>query len=109
MEYTNITDKLTSKNGITSRIKCAKLRDELRQQHMLNYRLQTKLRKGSVFTSVCQEFCLPWGIHPPWQTPPGRHQTPPWADPPPPNQTVIAATVRILLECILCLHITLHK
>ena len=72
---------------------------------------QTKLRKGNVFTSVCQEFCLRGGggvhhhswadTHPhrqtphswvdtPMQTPPPG-QTPPWADPPPwqtpPRQT----------------------
>ena len=50
-----------------------------------NYRPQTKLRKGNVFTSMCQEFCPQGGVcHTlPWQadTPPGR-QTPPWADPP---------------------------
>ena len=80
------------------------------------YRPQTKLRKGNVFTSVCQEFC-PQGLgclpqcmlgytHPPGQKPPsgktrplsrhppGRH--PLWADTPradnpwgrqPPKQT----------------------
>ena len=39
-----------------------------------NYRPQTKLRKGNVFTSVCQEFCpqVGGGVHPP-----GRH---PYAD-----------------------------
>ena len=53
---------------------------------------QTKLRKGSVFTPVCQSFCS-WGGgclaqcmlgYTPWaDTPPGRHplgQHPPWAD-----------------------------
>ena len=44
-----------------------------------NYHPQTKLWKGNVFTSVCQEFCawggIPPGRHPPWQTPP-------WADAP---------------------------
>ena len=82
------------------------------------YRPQTKLWKGNVFISMCQEFCL-WGevytprqipspgIHPladtPWQTPPtppGRHplaDTPPswqthplWADTP--GQTPLADT-----------------
>ena len=37
------------------------------------YRPQTKLRKGNVFTNVCQEFCW-WGGGGVWQTPPpGRH------------------------------------
>ena len=56
------------------------------------YRLQTKLRKGNVFTSVCQELC-PRGVYTsPWQAdnppcPLGR-QTPPWqADPPSGRQT----------------------
>ena len=52
---------------------------------MFNYSPQTKLRKGNIFTSVCQEFCpqggrcTPSGTPPrrhppflPWQTPPGR-------------------------------------
>ena len=39
------------------------------------YRPQTKLRKGNVFTSMCQELCPCWGdVH----THPG--QTPPWTD-----------------------------
>ena len=70
------------------------------------YRLQTKLRKGNVFTSVCQEFCpqgrevcipacmgqgelcIPLGRYPPADTPP--RQPLQW-------------TVRILLECVLVL------
>ena len=84
------------------------------------YRPQTKLRKGNVFTSVCQEFCpqggLPQcmlgytplggqtpqrqtphaGIHP-GQAPPGG--SPPWADPP--SRRLLQRTVHILLECIL--------
>ena len=60
-----------------------------------------KLRKGNVFTSVCQEFCSQGGVHlrdkhPSGQTPPSRH--PLWADtllsrhpigrhPPPTGQT----------------------
>ena len=48
------------------------------------YRPQTKLRKGNVFTSVCQEFCPQRG----------KVYTPladtPWADTPPPNQTASA-------------------
>ena len=72
------------------------------------YRPQTKLRKGNVFTNVCQEFCPrqgvvylsacwdthPLGRHPPWvDTPKEKHPsgayTPradaqsPWADTPP--------------------------
>ena len=41
------------------------------------YRPQTKLRKGNIFPSVCQEF-YPRGVYPPGQT----H---PWADTPPPK------------------------
>ena len=41
------------------------------------YRPQTKLRKGNVFTSVCQEFCPQGEVHtlpPSWpDTPPGKH------------------------------------
>ena len=51
-------------------------------------RPQTKLRKGNIFTNLCQEFCPQWGsVHPqgrhppgrcplPRQTPPGRRHTP---------------------------------
>ena len=45
------------------------------------YRPQTKLRKGNVFTPVCQSFCSQGGCLCPsacWDTPPG--QTPPPAD-----------------------------
>ena len=70
------------------------------------YRPQTKLRKGNVFTSVCQEFCPQKGEevytlradsppHPPGQTPSlDRH-------PPPQGRRLLQRTVRILLECIL--------
>ena len=59
-----------------------------------HYRPQTKLRKGNLFTSVCQEFCpqgegevyIPSGRHPPADPPQGRP---------------LQRTVRILLECIL--------
>ena len=61
------------------------------------YRPQTKLQKGYVFTSVCQEFCPQEGsvVHPLGRPPIGRH-TPlgrhtQWADTPPvqtpPGQT----------------------
>ena len=66
------------------------------------YRPQTKLRKGNVFTPVCQSFCS-WGClpsacwdTPPWQTPPGRHppgrhtplgRHPPWKHTSPPGST----------------------
>ena len=79
-----------------------------------------KLRKGNVFTSVCQEFCLqgvgvhtpradtPPGRHPPGQTPPPLSRHPlPWADtsswqtPSPPGRQLLPRTVGILLECIL--------
>ena len=94
-----------------------------------NYRPQTMLWKGNVFTPVCQSFCSQGGsapvhagipCHPPS---PDRHppqadspmQTLPWADTPwediPPGQTypgqtplsrrLLLRTVRILLECIL--------
>ena len=65
-----------------------------------HYRLQTKLRKGNVFTSMCQEFCpggqcLPQcmlGNTHPGRQPPG--QTPSWADTPlgrhPPGQTPLS-------------------
>ena len=63
-----------------------------------------KLRKGRVFTSVCQSFCSQggvclracWDTHlrgqtpSPWQTPPPRADTPPRQTPPsrhPPGQT----------------------
>ena len=75
-----------------------------------NYHPQTKLQKGNVFTSVCQEFCpvvypsMHWGRHPladaPGQTLPlPGSQHPPWADTPP--RQPLQRTVRILLECIL--------
>ena len=59
------------------------------------YRPQTKLRKGNVFTSVCQEFCSQ-----------GEVYTSPWADTllradTPPPRWLLQRTVRILLECIL--------
>ena len=68
------------------------------------YRPQTKLRKGNVLTSVCQEFC-PWGgeypsmhlgRHPPSRytpqvgTPPAG--TPPWEGTPPSRYTSLAGT-----------------
>ena len=58
--------------------------------HCCDYRPQTKLWKGNVFTSVCQEFCpqgegvadTPLWPTPPWaDTSPGRH--PSRADTPP--------------------------
>ena len=59
------------------------------------YRPQTKLQKGNVFTSVCQEFCprgggcthTPWAdTHPAGQTP----HPPPWPDTTP-QQTATGA------------------
>ena len=93
------------------------------------YRQQTKLRKGNVFTTVCQEFC-PRGVYTSlWaDTSLARHipmQTSPWPDTPgadtslarhplaiysslgrhphspPPARWLLQQTVRILLECIL--------
>ena len=52
--------------------------------YFFRYRRQTKLRKGNVFTSVCQEFCPQGGVS---QGPPSRR--------------LLQRTVRILLECIL--------
>ena len=41
----------------------------------IHYCPQTKLRKGNVSTSMCQEFCPQGGVY---QTPPGQNrQTPP--------------------------------
>ena len=73
------------------------------------YRPQTKLRKGNVFTSVCQEFCPQVGVsarHPPGRLgrhpptlPPGRHA--PGQSPHPKRRRPLQRMVRILLECIL--------
>ena len=69
--------------------------------HNYFYRPQTKLRKGNVFTSVCQEF-----------RPQGEMYTPLWADTPGQTTTYIRRplqqTVRILLECIIVkfVHVT---
>ena len=63
-----------------------------------HYRLQTKLRKGNVFTSVCQEFCSQGGgvHHAPWaDTPPGQthpEQTPPRTDTPRQTATAVDGT-----------------
>ena len=59
----------------------------------------TVLRKGNVFTSVCQEF-FPGGrrVHPAGQTPP-----PPGRPSPNPGIRLLQQTVRTLLECILVL------
>ena len=54
------------------------------------YRPQKKLRKGNVFTPVCQSFCSQWeGVHPLGRHPNG--QTPPRADT---SQTVPAVDGR---------------
>ena len=73
------------------------------------YRPQTKLRKGNVFTSVCQEFCPQGEVYTPQADTPfplGRH--PSLADTPftlgrhpPIIRWPLQRTVRILLECIL--------
>ena len=66
------------------------------------YRPQTNLRKGYVFTSVCQEFCPQVGV---CQTPPSSgqtRQTPlPLARHTPEQRRLLQRTVRILRECIL--------
>ena len=85
-------------------------------QYLDYYRLglETKLRKGNVFTSVCQSFCSQGGLpqcmlgyntprqtHPPRQTPghdPSCADTP-WVDTP--SRRLLLRTVCILLECIL--------
>ena len=83
-------------------------------QKYTRYLPQTKLRKGDVFTPVCQSFCSQgvypsacWDMPPPGQTPPGRHppraQPPGQTPPPPPSRRLLLQTVRILLECILVL------
>ena len=64
------------------------------------YRPQTKLRKGNVFTSVCQEFCpergsasVHAGIHTPsGQAPPSRAGTPPGGRSPHQTATVADGT-----------------
>ena len=61
------------------------------------YRPQTKLRKGNVFTSVCQEFCAQSGQTPPPPRPDHSRQTPPS----PHIKRLLQRMVRILLECIL--------
>ena len=60
-----------------------------------NYRPQTKLRKGNVFTNVCQEFCIREEVY--------THTLPPWADHPPPHlgRRLLQRTAPILLESIL--------
>ena len=72
----------------------------------IHYRPQTKLRKGNVFTPVCQSFCsrgvclsaywdTPTWTHTPGQTPPPPLDTPsPWADTPspPPSPFLQTAT-----------------
>ena len=70
-----------------------------------DYRPQTKLRKGNVFTSVCHEFCPGGGVHLPGRHPLlGRHstrqKTPRLT---PPSRRSLQRTVPILLECILVL------
>ena len=79
------------------------------------YRPQAKLRKGNVFTPVCQSFCSWRGVCPSpcWDTSPPPGQTPiPWVDTPlgrhqpgqtcfHPSRRLLLRTVRILLECIL--------
>ena len=95
-------------------------------QKYTRYRPQTKLRKGNVFTPVCQSFCSQgvypsacWDMPPPGQTPPlgcPLADTPPGqtpqADNPlgttplgkhPTSRRLLLQTVRILLECILVL------
>ena len=73
------------------------------------YRPQTKLRKGNVFTSMCQEFCPQGGRcltdTPQADTPPpGRHPSPrqtplPQADTPPPGRHPQADTPQADTPC----------
>ena len=95
--------------------------DQFLHESFTFYRPQTKMRKGNVFTRICQEFCpqgdacnTPWadtplaGRHPPWQadTPLGRHT--PSGQTPPSSTWLLQRTTHILLECICFLKITLE-
>ena len=78
---------------------------------------QTKLRKGNVFTSVCQEFCpqggsrprprgcLPRGGAVQAQGGVSQHAL---RQTPPPSRRLLLQTVCILLECILVLNLNLY-
>ena len=80
--------------------------DDHGKTKIIHYRSQQKLRKGNVFTSVCQEFC-PWGrgggclplglegCTPPRETPLQTDtlgQTPPHADTPLDRHPTLADT-----------------
>ena len=70
------------------------------------YRPQTKLRKGNVFTSVCQEFCPRRGVStPPRQTPPTWADTTTPKQTRPPSRRLLQRTVHIILECILVISV----
>ena len=67
---------------------------------MTNYRPQTKLQKGNVFTSVCQEYCPQSARHPP----PGRHplgRQPLKADTPTPFQAESGRYTSYWKACLL--------
>ena len=73
-----------------------------------------KLRKGNVFTPVCQSFCSQGSMHPPgmnvpqactlWHAPPGTHAPPRIL-----RDTANERAVRILLKCILVLKWVLNN
>ena len=131
--HTASIDKMLNKNGVNNgyELNSFRCKQGLNRISYVDscYRPQTTLRKGNVFTSVCQEFC-PWGGvvsqhalgggmyipvytgcgcgKTPRQTP--HRQTTLWADTSPgihpPGQTPhprrpLQRTVRILLECVL--------
>ena len=72
---------------------------------LCNYRLQTKLRQGNIYTPVGQSFCSQGGVclSACWDAPPG--QTLLCADTPPPTDGHCSGTVLILLNAFLFLAI----
>ena len=56
----------------------SRLSVKVKLSYLYHYRPQTKLRKGNVFTPVCQSFCTQGGV-----CPSACWNTPPWADTPP--------------------------
>ena len=124
--HTVSIDKMLNKNGVNNgyELNSFRCKQGLNRISYVDscYRPQTTLRKGNVFTSVCQEFCPLGGgcipactgrgdVYPSihwvwvWQNPPadtpqadnplGRYfprHTPPWADTPPPTATAADGT-----------------
>ena len=54
----------------------SRLSVKVKLSYLYHYRPQTKLRKGNVFTPVCQSFCSQGGL------PSAYWDTPPWVDTP---------------------------